>query len=133
MRNNLTPKYEAEDTEAEYVTLDQQVIQRATIVKADNVNDVKLGYYGARAREYNSNTDNATLFHLARTAFGETRLWVHTKPSQSNPGRRQALKLIWSNQLGVHALGGCIPRIIKTFLRLTITARIKGTIGKPMF
>ena len=59
---------------------------------------------GARARESHSNTDNAKLFDLAKTAFGETRLWVHAKPYQRNHDGRQALKFIWSVQLVVHAL-----------------------------
>ena len=104
MRKNLIPKYGAGDHEAEYVMLDQQVIQRATIFKAANVNDINLERYGERARETHANTDNAKLFDLAKTAFGETRLWVHAKPSQRNRDGHQALKPIWPNQLGMHAL-----------------------------
>ena len=104
MRKNLTPKEEEDDPEAEYVMLDQKIIQRDTIVKAANVNDVNLENSGARTTEAHANTDNEKLFALAKTAFGETRLWVHTKPSQRSRNGRQALKLIWSNQLGVHAL-----------------------------
>ena len=107
MKNNLIPKDEADDPEAEYVTLDQQVIQRATIVKAVNLNDVNIENSGGRSKEADANTDNAKLFDLAKTAFGETRLWVHVKPSQRNRDRRQALKLIWFNQLVVHALDKC--------------------------
>ena len=62
--------------------LDLQIIQRATIVKYANVHDSNLENYGARAREAHSNTDDSKLFDLAKTAFGETSLWVHTKPSQ---------------------------------------------------
>ena len=104
MRNNLITKDEADYPEAEYVTLDQQVIQRAAIVKASNFNYVNLEHSGPRAREAHANTDNAKLFDLAKTAFDETRLWVHAKPSQRNRDGRQLLKLIWSNQLDVHAL-----------------------------
>ena len=50
MKKNLTPKDEADNSEAEYVTLDQKFIQRATIVKAANVNDFNLENYGAKAR-----------------------------------------------------------------------------------
>ena len=42
------------------------------------------------------------MFDLAKTAFGETSLWVHAKPSQRSRDGRQALKLIWSNQLVFH-------------------------------
>ena len=104
MRENLIPKDEAENPEAEYVTLDKQVIQRVTIVKAANVNDFNLENSGSRAREAHANTYNAKLFDLAKTAFGEIRLWVHSKPCQNNRDGHQALKLIWSNQLGVRAL-----------------------------
>ena len=31
-------------------------------------------------------------------------MWVHAKPSQRNRDRHQTMKLIWYNQLGVHAL-----------------------------
>ena len=95
MRNNLIPKYEAGDPEAEYVTLDQQVIKRATIVESTNVNDGNLENSGARVREAHANTDDAKIFDLAKTAFGETRLWVHAKPSHLNRDGCQALKLIW--------------------------------------
>ena len=46
MRNNLIKKYEADDSKAEYVTLDQQFIQRATIVKDANVNDISMEILG---------------------------------------------------------------------------------------
>ena len=46
MRKNLIPKDEADDPELEYVTLDQQFIQRATIVKDANVNDISLEILG---------------------------------------------------------------------------------------
>ena len=65
-----------------------------TIFKAAYVHDVNLENYGARAREAHDNTDNAKLFDLAKTAFGETSLWVHAKPSQRIRDGRQALKLI---------------------------------------
>ena len=81
MRKNLIPKDEADDPGAEYVTLDQQIIQRATIVKAANVNNVNLENSGERTREAHANTDNAKLFDLAKNAFGNTRLWFHAKPS----------------------------------------------------
>ena len=42
IRKNLIPKYEAENTEEKNVTLDQQITQMDTIVKASNVNDVNL-------------------------------------------------------------------------------------------
>ena len=104
MRNNLTPKDEADNYKAEYVTLDQQVIQRAKIFKTANVNNVKLENSCARAREAHYNTDIAKVFDLDKTSFGDTRLWVHAKPSQRNRDGRQALKMIWYNQLGVHTL-----------------------------
>ena len=81
MRKNFIHKDKANDHEAEYFTLDQQIIQRTTIVKATNVNDVNLENSGARVREAHDKTNNARLFDLAKTAFGETRLWVHAKPS----------------------------------------------------
>ena len=83
----MTPKDEADDPEDDYVKFDLQIIQRAMIVKAANFYDVNLD-----------------LFELAKTAFGNTSLWVHAKPSQCSRDRHQALKLIWSNQLGVHAI-----------------------------
>ena len=46
-------------------------------------------------------------FDLSKTAFGETRLWVHAKLYQCNRDRRQALKIKWSKQSGVHALDEC--------------------------
>ena len=66
-----------------------------------------MKHYRARPRGNHANTDNSKYFAPATTAFGNTRLWVHAKPSQCNRKRRQALKLIWSNQLGVHALDKC--------------------------
>ena len=42
MRNYLIPKDKADDPEEDFVTLDLQIIQRATIVKAANVHDVNL-------------------------------------------------------------------------------------------
>ena len=103
MWNSLIPKDKADDPEAEYVTLYQQFIQRATIAKAANVNDVNLENYRARARKAYANTNNDKCFDLDKTEFGETRLWVHTKLSQRNRNGRQALKLIWSNQFGLYA------------------------------
>ena len=88
MRKHLILKYEADDPEADYVTLYQQLIQMAMIVKAYNANYVNLEYYGARARESHANTDISKLFELAKTTFGKTRLCVHTKPSQRNRDRR---------------------------------------------
>ena len=87
--------------------LEQQIIQRNTIIKADNFHDVNLENYGARAREAHDNTDNAKLFDLANTEFGEISLWVHAKPSQRIRNGRQVLKLIWYNQLGVHEFDEC--------------------------
>ena len=94
MRKNLIPKDEADDPEADYVTLDQQIIQRSMIVKYSDVNDVNLENSGVRTRESHANTDNAKIFELSKTAFVETRLWVHAKPSQRNRDGRQALKFI---------------------------------------
>ena len=48
MIKNLIPKDEPDDPEAEYVTLDQKVIQRDTIVKSANDNDVNLEKSGSR-------------------------------------------------------------------------------------
>ena len=104
MRKNLFPKDEADNPEEEYVTLDQYIIQRSTIVKAANIHDINLEHSGSRAREDHANTYNTELFDLVKTAFCKTSLWVHAKPSQRFRNRRQALKLIWSNQLGLHAL-----------------------------
>ena len=104
MRKNFIPKDEADDPEEEYVPLDQHIIQRSTIFKAANVHDVNLENPGAREGEAHAKTDNYKLFYLAKTAFGETSLWVHAKPSQRSRSGRQALKLIWYNQLGLHAL-----------------------------
>ena len=42
MRKKLIPKDKADNLESEYITLDQQIIQRATIFKATNLNDVNL-------------------------------------------------------------------------------------------
>ena len=104
MRKNLIPKNLAENIEEDYVMLYLQIIQRADISKATNVHDFNLQNSGARAREDHANTDNAKLFDLAKTAFGETSLWVHAKPYQRSRDGHQALKLIWSNHLGVHTL-----------------------------
>ena len=104
MRKNLIPKNLAENIEEDYVMLYLQIIQRADIAKATNVNDVNLETSGSRAREAHANTDNAKLFDLAKTAFCKTSLWVHSKPSQRSYNGRQALKMIWYNQLGLHAL-----------------------------
>ena len=104
MKKNLIPKDEADDPEEEYVMLDQQIIQRDTIFKASNVHDVNLESSGSRSRESHATTDNAKLFDLAKTAFGDTILWVNAKMSQRSRGGCEALKLIWSNQLGVYAL-----------------------------
>ena len=41
-RKNLIPNDEADDSEEEYVTLDQQITQRATISKSANIHDVNL-------------------------------------------------------------------------------------------
>ena len=84
MRKNLIPKDKIDEPEADFLTLDQQIIQGNTIVKAANVNDVNLKNSGARASKYNANTDNAKSFDLNKTAYGETRLWVHAKLSQRN-------------------------------------------------
>ena len=92
MRKNFIPKDEANYPEAEYVTLDQQIIQRSRIVRYANVNDIKLENSGARTRESHANTDNLKLFDLAKTAFGETRLWVHEKLSQRNRDRLQLIR-----------------------------------------
>ena len=105
MRKNLIPKDEADDHEEDYITLDLQIIQRAKIVKADNVHDVNLENSGAISTKSHANTDNAKLFDLAKTAFGETSLWVHTKPSHHSRDGHQALKLIYYNHLGVHVIG----------------------------
>ena len=95
MRKNLVPKYEADNPKEDYVTLDLQIVLRATIVKADNANYVNLENSGSRAREAHANADNSRLFKIAKTEFGETSLCVHAKPSQRSRNQRQALKLIW--------------------------------------
>ena len=94
MRKNLIPKDEADDHEEDYVMLYLQIIQRADISKATNVNDVNMETSGSRAKEAYANTDNAKLFDLAKTAFCKTSLWVHAKPSQRGCNGRQELKLI---------------------------------------
>ena len=104
MRKNFIPKDEADNPEEEYATLDQQIIQRATIVKSANVHDVNLENSGARARKAHANTDNSKLFDIDKTTSDETSLWVHAKPSQRSCNGRQALKLIWYIQMGTHAL-----------------------------
>ena len=107
MRKNLIPKDEADNPEEDYITLDLQIIQRYTIVKSANVHDFNLDSSVARATEAHAKTDNAKLFNLAKTAFYETSVWVHTKPSQRSHDGYQVLKLIWCNQLGVHDLDVC--------------------------
>ena len=133
IRKNLIPTDEADDPEAEYATLDQQVIQMDMIVKSFNINDVKLENSGARARKDLANIDNAKLCDLAKIAFGKTRLYVHAKPSQHNRDGRQALKLIWSNQLGVHAIDERNTKNYKDIRALAYhREQKKGTIGKTM-
>ena len=104
MRKKLIHNDEADDPEDDYVTLDLQIIQRDMIVKAANFHYVNLENSGARAKEAHANTDNVELFDLAKTEFGKNILWVHTRLSQRIRDGHQALKLIWSNQLGVHRL-----------------------------
>ena len=116
--NNLIPKYEAVNPEAQYVMIDQQIIQTATLIKAANANDVNLENYWSRTREAHAKTDNGKLFDLARTKFGETRLWVHVKLSQCNRDGHQAFKLIWSNQLEVHVLDKRNPKNYKCICAL---------------
>ena len=116
--NNLIPKYEAVNPEAQYVMIDQQIIQTATLIKAANANDVNLENYWSRTREAHAKTDNCKLFDLARTKFGETRLWVHVKLSQCNRDGHQAFKLIWSNQLEVHVLDKRNPKNYKCICAL---------------
>ena len=94
MKKNLIPKDEAHDPEENYVTLDLQIIQRAKIVKYANGHDVNLENSGSRAREEHANTYNAKFFDLVKTAFGETSLWVHTKPPHHSRDGHQVLKLI---------------------------------------
>ena len=73
------------------------------IVKAANFHYVNLEHSQEIARRDHANNDYSKLFDLAKTAFGNTILCVHAKPSQRSHDGSQALKLIWSNQLGVHA------------------------------
>ena len=98
--------------------IDQQIIQTATLIKAANANDVNLENYWSRTREAHAKTDNCKLFDLARTKFGETRLWVHVKLSQCNRDGHQAFKLIWSNQLEVHVLDKRNPKNYKCICAL---------------
>ena len=91
VRQEVVPKAEVDDPATAYATLDHQIIQRAQIVKDANVNDDVLEHAGPSKKNMIANADNAILFELLKSVFGETQLWIHTKPTYKDRNGHRAM------------------------------------------
>ena len=107
-RKDLLVKPHATDPETNYVTKDDELIQRMPIVvpahEGDPIDDLEEGDAAMSTRYAYVNRDNAILFSYAKKVFGKCSIWVHALDAVPTQDGRLALRLLELNMMGQNAL-----------------------------